>query len=689
MLADIDKCSLTPSICGPGQCVSVQTSYTCYCDPGYKLNGLQTTCIDVNECEDDPCGEKGHCANSYGSYTCQCFSGFSLLMTQNKKTCQGSNAFYYCRHQLLAVYGFFKVLNFLPVTVHEINFTDINECAIPNKCPNGVCVNTEGSFTCECKNGFTKNWRGQCEDINECQAAGMCANGRCVNTEGSFICTCNHGYQTTARNNSCQDVNECLLPDACPHGTCVNLPGSHRCRCYTGYQSSPDGKGCEDVDECAHHSLCVEGVCVNTAGSFTCTQCEVGYRLSEDRQRCEDVDECLILSMLCPQSGCTNTEGSYSCMNCDPGYRLSSDRHTCEAASDEGQRKECYYNLNDANLCENVLSHNATKQECCCTVGAGWGDNCEIHPCPVKGQAEYDWLCPRGSGLLSQNVLFIFTDVDECEMFGPEICKNGICSNYYSTFSCFCRNGYYYDNIRMACVDHDECKEENLCERGTCVNTDGSFNCFCSPPLVLDGTQRNCISINNTDGEFTISVSNEGVHEGLDEDVHTDICWQQVKQEICSDPMVGIPTTYTECCCLYGVAWGSQCAFCPKKTSGNKKSCLYAECSFVGRNEGFEGLRAEECGILNGCENGRCVRVREGYTCDCFDGYELDLSKMACIDINECKDISDSVELCKNGICSNTEGSYKCTCLPGFVASSKPHECIPEVQPPAPHAEGK
>ena len=46
---------------------------------------------------------------------------------------------------------------------------------------------------------------------------------------------------------------------------------------------------------------------------------------------------------------------------------------------------------------------------------------------------------------------------------------------------------------------------------------------------------------------------------------------------------------------------------------------------------GFEGLRAEECGVLNGCENGRCVRVREGYTCDCFDGFQLDLTKMACV----------------------------------------------------------
>ncbi|XP_072545252.1 latent-transforming growth factor beta-binding protein 2-like [Salminus brasiliensis] len=1281
---DIDKCSLTPTICGPGQCVSVQTGYTCYCDPGYKLNGLQTTCIDVNECEDDPCGGKGHCVNTYGSYTCQCFSGFSLLMTQNKKTCQ-----------------------------------DINECAIPNKCPNSLCINTEGSFSCECKSGFTKNWRGQCEDVdecrspnvcpggicvntqgsfqcqacgpgfrpaggrcldvNECQTAGVCANGRCVNTEGSFICTCNHGYQTTPRNNSCQDVNECLLPDVCPHGTCVNLPGSHRCSCNAGYQTNLDGKGCEDVDECAHPSLCAEGVCVNTVGSFTCTQCEVGYRLSEDRQRCEDVNECLSLFMcpngiclnsegsfscmdcptgysvsadgercddidecaspttcpqgrcinnegtytcvtcspgyrmsddgscedidecaspttcpqgrcinnegtytcvtcspgyrmsdngtcedidecaspttcpqgrcinnegtytcvtcspgyrmsdngscedidecaspttcpqgrcinnegtytcvtcspgyrmsdngscedidecasptacphgrcinnegtytcvscnlgyrmsddgscedidecaspttcpqgrcinnegtytcvtcnpgyrmsddgscedidecqspeVCPLSGCTNTEGSYSCMTCDPGYRLSSDRRTCEdvnecedmavclnghcintagsfhcdcpigfelmdtdcrdvdecavegmcsngqclntdgsyqclcesgyrfstdskecedldeckeysgvcgtwncentlgsyrcfmgcqsgfygednkdcdidecedeticgkhgycentdgsyrcqcdrgytnppegqgcidvnecetssdlcgealcenaegsflcicpneneefdpvtsqcsprhaelpesqgpdlpappsSASDEEQRKECYYNLNDANLCENVLSRNVTKQECCCTVGAGWGDNCEIHPCPLKGQAEYDWLCPHGSGILpvissAEGFSHLqLRDADECEMFGPEICKNGLCANFYATFSCFCRNGYHYDKVRMECVDYDECKDENQCEHGTCVNTEGSFNCFCSPPLVLDSTQRRCITINST----------EGAHGVID--VHTDICWQQLKHDgICSDPKVDSWTTYTECCCLYGVAWGSQCAFCPDRSSshfavlcnlpqrgtdslrerpgfeygpdvtpdgpygpiywdnygpvggdtyyspeGHLNGDVFPDPSngyssreiervplhrprqnqpprrldpYRGRNEGFEGLQAEECGILNGCENGRCVRVREGYTCDCFDGYELDLSKMACIDINECKDISDSVELCKNGVCSNTEGSYKCTCLPGFVASSKPHECIPEDQPPAPGVEGK
>lgn len=45
LLTDIDKCAITPTICGHGLCVPVQTGYTCYCDPGYKLSALQTNCI--------------------------------------------------------------------------------------------------------------------------------------------------------------------------------------------------------------------------------------------------------------------------------------------------------------------------------------------------------------------------------------------------------------------------------------------------------------------------------------------------------------------------------------------------------------------------------------------------------------------------------------------------------------------
>uniref|UniRef100_A0A671YS24 Latent transforming growth factor beta binding protein 2 n=1 Tax=Sparus aurata TaxID=8175 RepID=A0A671YS24_SPAAU len=967
-----DKCAAAPTICGRGKCVPVQTGYTCHCDLGFKLSALQTNCIDVNECDEDPCEGKGRCINSYGSYTCQCHSGYSQVITQNRKFCQ-----------------------------------DINECSMPNKCQNGNCVNTEGSYTCECNDGFAKSWRGQCEDVDECMDPSSCPSGVCVNTIGSFQCQgCGPGLRPAG--DRCVDVDECVLPGVCLHGRCVNLDGTHKCTCNHGYQATSDSKDCEDMDECSAANVCPGQLCLNSPGSYTCRSCGAGLRLTEDGYGCEDIDECQTPGA-CPTGVCTNTEGSFSCVACDPGFRVAPNGLSCEDVNecednglclggqctnsvgsyscscpdglelvdgtscrdvnecltimgicgegdclntegsytclcpdgyatiegrpgcqdvdecskdnvcirgnclntdgsffclcesvtniclslslctdqneckelgsslcgtwrcentigsyrcfmgcqpglegedatdcdidecvneticgnhsfcentdgsfrcqcDQGytnppgdaskcvdvnecemtlalcgealcenfdgsflcicpndneefdpitsqcrslgnraglaipppstsaeEKKECYINLNDANFCDNVVSRNTTKQECCCTVGKGWGDNCEIYA------YDFNQLCPHGGGLLpvsSRQALgdsHNFIDANECEMFGSDICKNGQCSNLFSTYTCYCRSGFYYDNIRLECVDYDECGLGNACEDGECVNTAGSFNCFCSPPLVLDSTRRRCISLNTT--------------EGPDHDVHMDICWQRLERDnMCAEPLQGHRTTYTECCCLYGVAWSGQCAFCPRRDSedyaimcnlarrgdadslrerpgyeygiegpedpaepfvppyfdsyGNpagpydvpesvplftdndysvqqpparvpvqrpRESQPQPVDPYAGRYDAFEGLRAEECGILNGCENGRCVRVREGYTCDCFDGYEFDLSKMACIDINECEDISDKVPLCQNGQCTNTEGSYKCTCLPGFVASAKPHKCIPAI----------
>ncbi|XP_036069158.1 latent-transforming growth factor beta-binding protein 2-like isoform X2 [Oryzias melastigma] len=154
-------CASIPSLCGRGKCISVQTGYTCLCEPGFKLSALQTNCIDVNECDENPCEGKGRCINSHGSYSCQCHSGYSQVITQNRKFCQ-----------------------------------DINECSMPNKCQNGKCVNTEGSYTCECNSGFAKSWRGQCEDVDECKDPSSCPSGICINTLGSFQCqACSPGFR--------------------------------------------------------------------------------------------------------------------------------------------------------------------------------------------------------------------------------------------------------------------------------------------------------------------------------------------------------------------------------------------------------------------------------------------------------------------------------------------------------------
>ncbi|CAF98952.1 unnamed protein product, partial [Tetraodon nigroviridis] len=460
-----------------------------------------------------------------------------------------------------------------------------------------------------------------------------------------------------------------------------------------------------DIDECANDTICGNhGFCENTNGSFLC-HCDQGYTNPPgDTSRCVDVNECEMSMALCGEALCENFDGSFLCICPNDNEEFDSSTSQCLSPANttsktptqappsgplQEERKECYYNLNDANFCDNVLSRNTTKQECCCTVGAGWGDNCEIHACPIPGRDDFNKLCPHGSGLLPLTVSSVgnhwaYIDANECEMFGSEICKNGQCSNLFSTYTCYCHSGFYYDNIRLECVDYDECAFGTACENGVCMNTAGSFNCFCSPPLVLDSTRHHCVSLNTTEESF--------------QNVHVDICWKRLEEDnMCSSPHQEERTTYAECCCLHGVAWSEQCALCPKGDSkdlaglcnlpwrGSSDSCASSQdtksydipesvplftdndysvqqpparipiirpreqsphrvdphtkivafssenCFLLGRYDSFEGLRAEECGILNGCENGRCVRVREGYTCDCFDGYEFNLKKMACV----------------------------------------------------------
>ncbi|XP_043399365.1 latent-transforming growth factor beta-binding protein 1 isoform X5 [Chelonia mydas] len=755
-VTEINECTVNPDICGAGHCVNLPVGYTCICYDGYKLNDQQTKCSDINECAQTPhlCS-LGHCENTEGSFLCICQTGFMAneegtecidideCLTQSicpDEQCINGPGSYHC----------------VPCTDGFRGWNgqchDIDECQYGNLCTNGHCENIEGSFRCTCSQGYKLSAAGdQCEDIDECQQHHLCTNGNCRNTDGSFRCICSQGYTLSSMGDQCEDINECLQDsDICLRGNCMNTEGSYECTCPDGFQQMAN-RGCQDIDECEGSELCLpHGECLNTDGSFHCI-CEQGFSVSTDGQTCEDVDEC-VNSTLCGSHGfCENTPGSYRCL-CYQGYQDPQDGQGCvdvnecemlsgvcgEAlcenvegtflclCSDENQeydpmtgqcrfrtstdlpvdvgqpadeKKECYYNLNDANFCDNVLTSNITKQECCCTLGAGWGDNCEIFPCPVFGTAEFTDLCPEGKGFIPSGdssygvITQNYRDADECLLFGQEICKNGFCLNTQPGYECYCKQGTYYDPVKLQCFDTDECQDPNSCVDGQCINTEGSYNCFCTHPMVLDATEKRCIRP---------ADSNEQTEET---EVYQDLCWQHLSEDfVCSRPLVGKQTTYTECCCLYGEAWGMQCALCPMKDSedyaqlcnvpvpGSRRP--YGQDALVDFEEhytpetdpffvedrflnSFEELQAEECGILNGCENGRCVRVQEGYTCDCFDGYHLDMAKMTCVDVNECNELNSRMSLCKNAKCINTEGSYKCLCLPGYVPSDKPNYCTP------------
>ncbi|XP_018580545.2 latent-transforming growth factor beta-binding protein 1 isoform X3 [Scleropages formosus] len=762
---DVDECQ-DSSICANGDCSNLEGNFLCTCHDGYQLSPDGRMCTDIDECQDERVCASGHCQNTDGSFVCNCEAGFKLSSARDqcddvdecKETPEVCGSGGVCIN-ILGSYRCVCSPGFH--TGNNSHCEDVDECLEdPELCgPHGICQNTQGSFSCVCAQGFIAHEDYHtCEDVDECSEGNRCRSGSCINTDGSFHCRCDRGYRLQADNETCLDVDECemfgqsicgawrcentigsyrcivecppghiLGPDGIcvdvnecalnetvcgPHGFCENTVGSFRCLCHQGFQETPDGQGCVDVNECAlNETVCgPHGFCENTVGSFRCL-CDRGFQETPDGQGCVDVNECELLSGVCGEALCDNVEGSFLCLCPEKNQEFNHMTAKCSPAptASSVERKECYYNLNDENLCDNVLTSSVTIEECCCTLGAGWGDNCEVHPCPVEGTDQFHQMCPAGKGSIpnGDSVFEVasangYKDADECVLFGDEICKDGFCLNTPMSYECYCKQGLYYDDIKLQCLDIDECMDKTTCLGGQCINTLGSYMCFCSPPMVLDPSGMHCVT-------QPPLAEQDGFYQ--------DICWQTVTDTMtCAHPLADRKTTYMECCCTYGEAWGMNCALCPWKD----REDFIAMCNVpewgrrpYGRDaltapgvhyheadpeiqqssfkppvlplykeeenpyDAFEGLRAEECGVLNGCENGRCVRVQEGYTCDCFDGYTLDMSRMACIDVNECSELNNRMVLCKNGKCINTQGSYKCVCLPGFVRSERPNYCVP------------
>ncbi|XP_058507249.1 latent-transforming growth factor beta-binding protein 1 isoform X4 [Solea solea] len=718
--SEVDECQIHRYICGQGICYNTIDGYTCHCNEGYRLDDAHNTCVDVDECSDSPslC-VGGHCRNTEGSFLCVCPRGFlvdeegtscvDVDECVNRTVCPsgicinvpGSFNCGSCPHGFLA---------------HGGQCVDIDECQDQRVCTRGHCLNTEGSFICECGPGFRVSAAGdQCDDVDECvEEATPCHDvGECVNSLGSYTCTCPQGYQQV-NSTTCRDVNECMdEPELCsPNGECLNTEGSFLCVCDSGFTISLVTPSCDDIDECdLNETICgPHGFCENRLGSFQCL-CDQGYQETPDGKGCVDVNECELLSSVCGEAQCVNMDGSFLCM-CPSGQDYNVMIAKCEPVPTVSsvERKECYFHLNDENLCDSVLTSHVTLQECCCTLGAGWGDNCEVHPCPVNGTDQFNQMCPSGRGFIpggDEPTAGNYKDADECTLFGHEVCKGGFCLDTVGSYECYCKTGQDYDPAKLECRDINECLDESVCVGGQCLNTEGSYMCFCTYPMVLDPNSNHCV--------FIPDVAEQHETEQVD---YQGICWKTVTEAMtCTLPLgLNRKTTYTECCCLFGEAWGMDCALCPPKNTEDYASMCnlplgggrrpygrdaliagpdheyevspdYSQSSeqqealpFYDTQEHqykpFEGLRAEECGILNGCENGRCVRVQEGYTCDCFDGYTLDLSRMACIDVNECSELNNQMSLCKNAKCINTVGSYQCVCLPGFSVSDKPNYCV-------------
>ncbi|XP_022801631.1 mucin-like protein isoform X3 [Stylophora pistillata] len=199
---------------------------------------------------------------------------------------------------------------------------DFDECSLgSNGGCSQVCINTPGSFTCDCTKGYLLNIdQKKCDDVDECIPVSDCMH-KCENTNGGYHCSCDNFFKMDPSNpKNCLPDSPCQNDKhSCQHICYLGLNKVQQCACRRGYLLGGDGNTCKDIDECATNKDRCNHKCSNTEGSYTCS-CVDGFRLDADNVTCIDIDECLEWTFKCQDSlqRCENTQGSYKCV-CEEG----------------------------------------------------------------------------------------------------------------------------------------------------------------------------------------------------------------------------------------------------------------------------------------------------------------------------------------------------------------------------------
>ncbi|CAB1316081.1 unnamed protein product [Coregonus sp. 'balchen'] len=755
---DINECTMQ-GVCQNGECLNTQGSFLCACKPGFTLD--RTRCVESpSPVEQGQCflivTEAGRCEHalptSLSQEMCCCTVGKAWGSNCERcpqdgtasfsKICPAGKGYFF--HNVRETVAFppqiHTSLEQVPLKPDKSHKKDRGasrdnhtHAAVSHQHPRPPLIITKPTHPpiIRLNPGSDPLEVAQTQvspETDECRLnRNLCGHGECVNVHTGYKCECYAGYRLHPQRNACVDVNECSKPDICGQGgQCVNLPGSYKCSyecvpCSTGHQAQ-DGV-CYDVNECQKRGVCPNGRCENLPGTYRCL-CNEGFLPAADSKDCRDVNECERPSN-CQRGRCINSMGSYRC-ECQKGYMLVGGRRCQEIEVDVEDKKECYLNLDDTVFCDSVLATNVTKQECCCSIGVGWGDHSEFHS-----------LCPVGRGFYHEEGvtdygLSVHRDIDECVLFSNEICKEGRCMNTQPGYECYCQQGFYYDSNLLECIDVNECHDESLCTNGQCKNTRGSFYCTCKSPWIYEASNKKCVipTVAGVD-ECQDSLNCKNGHCVDTPGSYYCICsppWilatdrnscvtpeEQADINECQDPSyckngrcVNTPGSF-HCICTQPLTFSAalkQCVY-DDRTAAHKDVCFlqvdedlicshprnglvvtYSECCcHYGRGWGpecrtcpqrnSEGDSSEEDSDECSCANGRCVRSYLGTMCECNTGFRLDHSRTRCTDIDECAEPGVRVNPCKNARCVNTIGSFKCYCKNGFVPARRPNMCVP------------
>ncbi|XP_050530475.1 protein kinase C-binding protein NELL2-like isoform X2 [Daktulosphaira vitifoliae] len=331
--------------------------------------------------------------------------------------------------------------------------------------PNATCINLRTTHKCTCAVGYSGSGI-ECDDINECSSIGG-QNGHhcdanttiCVNTPGSYTCKCREGY-IPLNSFECIDVDECSTTNRpChPHASCKNTPGGYECQCAEGYEG--DGFTCRPIcrQKCQNGGSCVSPDVCQCLAAFDGPLCEL------------DVDECATGIHRCtdPSSHCVNMAGWYYCA-CNPGFQ-SKQLYPTTIINDTiitglSNVETTTWSPNIGSMCRDIdecatnnhTCHPSTK--CVNTIGSYECHCLENTSDKISNSSQYSEC--KSSCLVKNINGIVKKEIDNGSWFLSEECTNCTCNSGHlncKRIECDCSNK---DHSRLRCCA--ECDAQLSC----------------------------------------------------------------------------------------------------------------------------------------------------------------------------------------------------------------------------------
>nr|XP_022333526.1 mucin-like protein [Crassostrea virginica] len=512
--------------CSQGCSVNATGTAFCFCNQGYTLMPDGQNCTDVDECQTPgQCSQL--CSNTDGGFSCSCFIGYKLQ--EDQISCSGCDSMhwgYNCNQSCGCSQNALQCDSARGCVCRagwsgSLCDVNVNECADPSLCSaTEVCVDSQGSYSCQCIDGYQRNATGVCQNVDECLASldNCSSTETCQDIPGSFLCPCKAGYQRNSTSGNCIDLDECQEGiHSCPQ-SCQNTLGSYFCTCYIGFQLQDDRVTCvksrnpclgSDVDgtcDTAH------GGCTVNASNVAYCFCDSGYQLqlnSSGFSLCPNINECETNTSGCSHF-CQDVPGSFLC-SCPEGNKLTADQKTCESCAVTNS-----WGPNCTTPCNCGVGSSSCNPVSGCVCAQGWtGTLCEdnINECVTSPPCNATQLCVDNPGSYTCTCRTGFQadqnggcqDVDECSI-NQDTCKQ-LCTNTEGSYNCSCSPGFLLMDDGNSCQDIDECATgKHNCSQA-CSNSEGSYLCYCNQGYELDSDKSSCNLITTTTTTTTTTTA--------------------------------------------------------------------------------------------------------------------------------------------------------------------------------------